>query len=278
MEYSTPLVTGRLIQRYKRFLADIQLDSGEQITAHCANTGAMTHCAEPGSQVWLWDSQNPKRKYRYSWEWVETAHGQRACINTARANQLVAEYLQARPVLSRHQADSLRIPAGVMIKEPRVEDGRLDFWVAGRPAAINSSESVASTIPSGAEAKPRQAASALDQHDEPDLYIEVKSVTLMRPDLAPGLACFPDAVTERGVKHLKRLQCLKEDGHRTMLLFAVMMENVEQVAAAADVHPIYANELEKSIERGVEVRALACQFGEQGMHLEGEIEVISRCP
>lgn len=270
MEYSTPLVTGRLIQRYKRFLADIQLDTGEQITTHCANTGAMTHCSEPGSRVWLWDSQNPKRKYRYSWEWVETAHGQRACINTARANQLVAEHLKARCAVNQCEAEAI-------IKEPRVEDGRLDFWVPGRTAAVISPISAASVAPpSRQEFKPEQADSFSAYDEEPDLYIEVKSVTLMRPDLATGLACFPDAVTERGVKHLKRLQCLKEEGHRTMLLFAVMMENVEKVAAAADVHPAYADELAQSIEQGVEVRALACQFGEQGMHLEGTIEVMPR--
>src|SRR5690606_38331577 len=83
-----------LLQRYKRFLADVRLDDGREVTAHCANTGSMRHCAEPGSRVWLRDSADPKRKLRYSWEWVEVAGRWRACINTARPNQLVQEALQ----------------------------------------------------------------------------------------------------------------------------------------------------------------------------------------
>ncbi|MDO6806927.1 hypothetical protein Q4595_31000, partial [Wenyingzhuangia sp. 1_MG-2023] len=73
MKYSSALIPGRLIKRYKRFLADIELANGDIITAHCANTGAMTGCADPGCRVWLWDSANPRRKLRYSWEWTEVA-------------------------------------------------------------------------------------------------------------------------------------------------------------------------------------------------------------
>lgn len=91
--WPVPLHTGMLLRRYKRFLADIRLDSGEEITAHCPNTGAMTGCAEPGMRVWLSKSDNPKRKYAHSWQLAETADGHRICIHSALANKVMAEAL-----------------------------------------------------------------------------------------------------------------------------------------------------------------------------------------
>jgi sugar fermentation stimulation protein A len=90
-----PLIPATLIKRYKRFLADVVLASGETITVHCPNTGAMTGCAEPGWQVWLSESDNPKRKYRHSWELVKNDAGDMACIHSAKANQLVKEAIES---------------------------------------------------------------------------------------------------------------------------------------------------------------------------------------
>ena len=82
------LVEGVLIKRYKRFLADVELPSGDVITAHCPNTGAMTGCAEPGSRVWLSLSASKTRKYPHTWELVETPHGM-ACVHSAKANTVI---------------------------------------------------------------------------------------------------------------------------------------------------------------------------------------------
>ena len=84
------LLEGRLLRRYKRFLADVELASGETITVHCPNTGAMTGCAEPGSRVWLSRSDVKTRKYPHTWELVATDHGL-ACIHSAKANTVVRE-------------------------------------------------------------------------------------------------------------------------------------------------------------------------------------------
>ena len=84
------LTEGRLLRRYKRFLADVELPGGEVLTAHCPNTGAMTGCAEPGCRVWLSSSTVKTRKYPHTWELVETAGGI-ACIHSARANKVVRE-------------------------------------------------------------------------------------------------------------------------------------------------------------------------------------------
>ena len=94
MQFKPALESATLLKRYKRFLADIELDSGEMRTIHCANTGAMTGCATPGNKVWYSTSDNPKRKYPNSWELSETAQGHRICINTARANQLAVEAIE----------------------------------------------------------------------------------------------------------------------------------------------------------------------------------------
>ncbi|MCY0964380.1 DNA/RNA nuclease SfsA [Parathalassolituus penaei] len=225
MRYPQRLQPAILLRRYKRFLADVRLDSGEEITVHCANTGAMTHCAEPGSRVWLLDSQNSARKYRFSWEWTTIAGRWRACINTARANQLVAEALENRCLPALDQWQELQ-------REPRVEDGRLDF--------------------------------CLHEADGRKVWVEVKSVTLVRAaslatDGAP-VVCFPDAVTSRGRKHLQRLQALVAAGDRAVLLFCVAVDDVGAVEAAADIDPDYADALQEAVAAGVEVICARVRF------------------
>jgi len=93
MNFDSPLIKGKLIKRYKRFLADIVLDDGSEITAHCANTGAMTGCAPENANVWLSVSDNPKRKYPHSWQLVEVQPEVMACINTGLTNKLAHEAL-----------------------------------------------------------------------------------------------------------------------------------------------------------------------------------------
>jgi len=89
-----PLVSGILIRRYKRFLADIELETGEKVTAHCPNSGSMKGCAIPGSQVWLSESDNPKRKYKYTWELIKVP-GTLIGINTLVPNKLVKQSIEA---------------------------------------------------------------------------------------------------------------------------------------------------------------------------------------
>lgn len=97
MRFPDPLVRGRLLRRYKRFLADIELDGGEVVTAHCANPGSMLGLAEPGCEVWVSPARNPARKLRYSWE-LTGHNGALVGINTGWPNQLVAEAIAAAAV------------------------------------------------------------------------------------------------------------------------------------------------------------------------------------
>lgn len=94
MRFSTALHKGRLLKRYKRFLADVQLQGGEIVTAHCPNTGSMTSCFEEGANVWLSRNDNPKRKLKWTWEFCENPHGL-VGINTQRPNEVIAEAILA---------------------------------------------------------------------------------------------------------------------------------------------------------------------------------------
>ncbi len=122
MEFLPPLKPATLIKRYKRFLADVVTPDGEVMTIHCANTGAMTGCATPGDTVWYSTSNNVKRKYPHSWELTQTAENHLICINTLRANQLVAEALANKciPELSEYNTIKPEIKYGS-------ENSRIDF-------------------------------------------------------------------------------------------------------------------------------------------------------
>lgn len=143
MQFDPPLECGRLIRHYKRFLADIEMPDGNTMTLHCANTGAMTGCATPGDRVWYSASENPKRKYRHSWELTETAAGDWICVNTLRANALVEEALRANRI--SELAGYTQIAREVRYGE---ENSRIDLLLSD----------------------PKRA----------DCYIEVKSVTLLQ--------------------------------------------------------------------------------------------------
>ncbi len=145
MRFATPLVPARLIRRYKRFLADAVLESGEEVVAHCPNPGAMTGLAEPGTRIWLEPNDDPRKKLRYGWRLVEQ-HGHFTGIDTALPNRALAEALRAGTVPGLDGYDAIRaeVPYGT--------NSRVDFRLTGTG---------------------------------PDCYVEVKSVTLSRqPGLA----------------------------------------------------------------------------------------------
>ncbi len=122
MNFDSPLIKGRLVKRYKRFLADIILDDGSEITAHCANTGAMTGCMPEGANVWLSISDNPGRKYPHSWQLVELESDVMACINTGLTNKVAHEALLKNQITELTGFDSCRseVPYGD-------EGSRVDF-------------------------------------------------------------------------------------------------------------------------------------------------------
>jgi len=108
-----PLTPGTLIRRYKRFLADVDLDDGTTVTAHCPNSGSMKGCAAPGSRVYLSRSSNPGRKYPFTWELVES-DGFWAGINTSLPNRLVHEAIENGTAIELQGYEAIRaeVPYG----------------------------------------------------------------------------------------------------------------------------------------------------------------------
>lgn len=132
MLFTTPLVRGRLLRRYNRFLADIALDGGETVTAHCPNSGSMMGLCAPGMAVWLEPNDNPKRKLRFGWRLVELGGGDWAGIDTHTPNRVVGEALRAGRIEALNGYDQVRaeVPYGTR--------SRVDFLLEGasRPPAF----------------------------------------------------------------------------------------------------------------------------------------------
>lgn len=234
MIFDPPLQSAQLVARYKRFLTDVQLDSGEVITIHCANTGAMTGCAEPGTRVWYSTSDNPKRKLPHSWEIAQSPAGHFICVNTARANQIARELIEQKAIAPL--AGYRRLRTEVKYGE---ENSRIDLLL---------------------------------EDDEKGLcYIEVKSVTLLDEREHPGMGYFPDAVTARGAKHLRELMAMKAAGHRAVLLFMVLHSGITRVRPATHIDKQYGLLIEQSITAGVEILCYRPHVGVHGMVVQDMI-------
>lgn len=272
------LIEAHLLRRYKRFLADVRLADGTEVTVHCPNTGAMTGCAEPGSRVWLRDAANPKRKYRYSWELVETPCGAMACIHSARANALVAEALEEDrlPELAGYTELRREVPIGI-------DGSRADLLLSGgigpetvlpsaaRPDASRPSEARLNTAqPSAARPNAAQPNAA-----RPDCYIEIKSVTL---HLGGGLGVFPDTVSVRASRHLRELMAVARQGQRAVLLFVAQHTGITHIAPADSIDPIYAATLREAMAAGVEVLAYGATVTPGRVRLAKSLPVLSSKP
>ena len=230
MKFPTPLTRGTLLRRYKRFLSDIELESGETVVAHCANPGSMMGLAEPGSEVWLSPNANPKAKLDWRWELVRTGEGHLVCINTAHPNRVAEEAIAAQAIPELAGYGSLR-------REVKYGgNSRIDIL--------------------------------LEDGARPACYVEIKSVTLLRPDGAnPTAAEFPDAVTKRGAKHLGELSDMVENGARAVMLYLVQRGDCDHFRVAADIDPGYAAAMADARARGVEALCYACAITPEGIEI-----------
>jgi sugar fermentation stimulation protein A len=229
VRFAASLIPATLVKRYKRFLADVVLPSGETITVHCANPGAMTGLNMPGAKVWLSKSANPNRKLAHSWELIEVDLGAGAelvGINTSHPNTLAAEAIAAGRIAELAGYPSAR-------REVRYgKASRVDFL--------------------------------LEAPGRPPCYVEIKNVHLMRH---AGLAEFPDAVTKRGARHLVELSDMVAAGARAMMLYLVQIGSAERFALARDIDPAYGRAFDAARAAGVEAAVYRCRITCDGIEV-----------
>ena len=183
MDFPDPLLRGTLVKRYKRFMADVVLESGDTVTAHCANTGAMLGVQNPGSEVWLSPARNPDRKLKFTWEMIRIGEGL-VGINTAHPNKIVAEAIEAGkiPELSGYEDLRREVKYGT--------NSRIDIL--------------------------------LSEDGKPDCYVEIKNVHLMRdtgvaefPDSVSTRAANHQGelanMVEQGARSVTVYLCQRED-------------------------------------------------------------------
>jgi sugar fermentation stimulation protein A len=235
MRFPAPLLPATLVKRYKRFLADVVLPSGETVTVHCANPGSMLGLSAPGAQVWLSLSANPKRKLAHSWELIEVDLGGGAelvGINTSHPNALAAEAIASGAIPELAGYATIR-------REVRYGKGsRVDFLLEG----------------------PARAA----------CYLEIKNVHLMR---RAGLAEFPDAVTKRGARHLAELAGMAANGARAVMLYLIQIGSARRFTLARDIDPAYGKAFDTARRAGVEAIAYRCGITREGIELVEPVSI-----
>jgi sugar fermentation stimulation protein A len=235
VRFPVPLVRGTLLRRYKRFLADVELPSGDVVVAHVANPGSMLGLAIPGSPAWLALATDPARKLQYSLELIEVNDGRGPTlvgINTSRPNAIVAEALATGlvPELAGYAEVRREVPYG--------KNSRIDFLLT---------------------APQRQ-----------NVYLEVKNAHLVRES---GRAEFPDAVTARGTKHLHELAEVVAAGHRAVMLYFVHRGDCDVFDLARDIDPDYAAAFAAAREGGVEMLAYAAAVTTTGVAISHRIMI-----
>ena len=236
MQFTDKLVTGRLVQRYKRFLADVELDDGTIVTAHCANPGAMTGLNMPGLEVWLSPNRSPTAKLDWRWELVRV-DGHLIGINTARPNAIVEEAIANDRIAELQGYADMR-------REVRYgENSRIDIL--------------------------------LEDTNRPPCYVEVKNVHLRRPEGAhPQAAEFPDSVTKRGAKHLVEMSNMVATSARAVMVYLVQRGDCDHFRIAADIDPAYASGLARAREAGVEAICYVCRIETGGIEVEGALPIV----
>lgn len=224
-----------LVQRYKRFFADVRLSDGSIVTAHTPNTGSMKGLLDAGNLVRVSHDPSPKRKLQYTLQAIRVSEAWVGC-NTSLPNALVIQGIESGAIksLSGYRSMRAEVPYG------QDNASRIDVFLSDHERSL------------------------------PSAYVEVKNVTLR----VGGQAQFPDSVTTRGQKHLRELMAQVAAGHRGVMVFVCQRTDCNSFAAAAEIDPVYAQALREAYERGVEVICVVAEVTSQGIGLVGELEFV----
>ena len=219
MKFKHKLIRGILKKRYKRFLADVEVN-GKVMQVHCPNPGAMTGLNTPNSICWISDSHNPKRKLRYTLEIVEIKNPKKILvgINTNNPNKIALEAIKGKKIKQLNGYDTIKTEVKYG------ENSRIDLLL---------------------EAKNKKLC-----------YVEIKNVHLVR---TKGIHEFPDSITKRGTKHLGELIQMKKRGCRAVMLYVIQRNDGGRFTIAKDIDPEYYNAFVKAKNDGVEMLALVCE-------------------
>jgi sugar fermentation stimulation protein A len=237
MRFPSKLIPATLARRYKRFLADVVLDNGDMLTVHVANPGAMTGLDRPFSRIWLSNSENPQRKLQFSWELVE--------------------------------ADFGNGPELVGVNTGNPNNIVADIIGTGLIPQLRDYTAVRREVKYGANSR---VDFLLESEARPPCYLEIKNVHLMRK---PGLAEFPDCVTERGARHLDELAVVVAGGARAVQLYVIQIPSADRFAVARDIDKAYAAAFDRARARGVEMLAWRCVVTVDGIDLSIPVPIVA---
>ncbi|YAI82044.1 MAG: DNA/RNA nuclease SfsA [cyanobacterium endosymbiont of Rhopalodia sterrenbergii] len=232
--YYPPLIPGILVRRYKRFLVDIELETGKIITAHCANTGPMIGVSGVGSHVYVSKSDNPKRKLAYTWEMINV-EGTWVGINTALPNKVIKLALEQQSLLE----------------------------LAGQYTQVYCE------VPYGSNKKSRIDFLLTQDEKKYPIYVEVKNTTLSQGKIA----LFPDTVTMRGQKHLKELISLLPKANPIMLYF-INRKDCYFFAPGDNFDSTYGKLLRQAVNKGVKILPYRFEVTPEGIRHLGLAEFL----
>ncbi len=226
MKFTSSLIKGKLIKRYKRFFTDIKANNSI-ITAHCPNTGSMMGLLNEGNNVWITKNDDPKRKLKFTLEIIESKK-RLIGVNTHRANKIVHHGLKNKLI------EEFKTVKNIKPEFKFSKDTRFDFLC--------------------------------DKN-----IIEVKNVTLTRFN---DFAEFPDAITLRGSKHLKKLINSIKKGYKAYVLFLTQIQGINKFKIAKDIDNDYYKNYLLAKKAGVNFLAYRCIINPDEIKIEKKIKIV----
>ena len=227
MKFTSSLIKGKLIKRYKRFFTDIEANN-KTLTAHCPNTGSMMGLLDKGNDVWVTKNNDPKRKLKFTLEMIKVKKRVFG-VNTHRANRIVEHALNNKLI------DEFKSIKNIKAEFKYSDDTRFDFLCDKK-------------------------------------ILEVKNVTLLRDD---NVAEFPDAVTSRGSKHLKKLINSIKKGYKPYVLFLTQIQDINKFRIAKDIDANYYKDYIEAKNAGVNFIAYRCYLSSKEIKIEKKINIIN---